>query len=48
MDNLIQDMVNKGLVSFVSRGKSAAVFNFIKVMAETVKYETEYINVGVN
>jgi hypothetical protein len=48
MDNLIRDMVNKGLVSFVSRGKSAAVFNFLKIMAETVKYEPEYVRLSEN
>lgn len=36
MDELINDMKVKGLVSFVTRGRSTAVSSFIKALATTV------------
>ncbi len=48
MDELIEDMKRKGLVSFVSRGKSWAVFNFIKVMTTTRPMLISDIKVEVN
>jgi hypothetical protein len=48
MDELIKQMVDKGLVSFVSRGTASAVFTFIKVMAETRPLDYREIKVGVN
>jgi hypothetical protein len=48
MDDLINDMVNKKLVSFVSHGKASAVFNFLKVMAETRLLDYREIHLGVN
>ena len=41
MDDLLKDIVKRGLVSFVSRGKAQAVFNFIKVLATTEPIETD-------
>ena len=48
MDDLIEDMKRKGLVSFVSRGKSQAVFNFIKVMTTTRPMLVNDIKIEVN
>lgn len=41
MDELINNIVSKGLVSFIGRGKAQAVFNFIKVLATTEPIETD-------
>jgi hypothetical protein len=48
LTDLINDMKRKGLVSFISKGKSWAVFNFIKVMAETRHMLVSDIKVEVN
>lgn len=41
MDELINDVVKRGLVSFVSWGKAQAVFDFFKVLATTEPIETD-------
>lgn len=48
MNELINEMQRKGLISFVSRGKSQAVFNLIKVMATTRPLENSDIKLEVN
>ena len=48
MDELIQGMRDKGLVFFVSNGKAWAVFNFIKVMAETRPITPQDIKINAN
>ena len=41
MDDLINDMKRKGLVSFVSAGKAQAVFDLLNLMATTEPIETD-------
>jgi hypothetical protein len=48
INDLINDMQSKGLVSFVTCGKSWAVFNFIQVMATTRPMHVTDIKLGVN
>ena len=48
LNNLIQDMLNKGIIKFASRGKASAVFNFIRVMAETRPMLQSDIKLEVN
>jgi hypothetical protein len=48
MDELIKKMLSKNLVKFSSVGKAWAVFNFLKVMAETRPLDFREIKLGVN
>lgn len=48
LNNLIQDMLSKGLIKFTSRGKASAVFNFIKIISETRPITPQDITININ
>jgi len=44
MDELINDMKRKGLISFISRGKAGSVFELVRILATTALYQPDEID----
>ena len=41
MDELIEDMRQKGLITFIAKGKAWTVFNLLHIFANTIPYEVD-------